>query len=218
MKIVWLGHAAFLITSESGKKIVTDPYESGSYNGALAYKPIDEVADVVTVSHQHADHYDPKGLKGHPEIVIGSGVQTKGGFTFKGIPTFHDPKGGSERGENTIFIFEVDDVTVCHFGDLGHTLTDEQISEIGKIDVALIPVGGLYTIDGHEATEIINRSSPKIVIPMHYKTEKCGFDIAPVDEFLQGKENVEQVEGSEISVTVEQLPTETHIKVLEHKL
>ncbi|MFQ6093084.1 MAG: MBL fold metallo-hydrolase [bacterium] len=218
MKIVWLGHAAFLITSEDGRKILTDPYEAGSYGGALAYKPIDEQADVVTVSHRHADHYDPKGLKGSPETVIGPGLQRKGGFTFKGISTFHDPKGGSERGENTIFVFDVDGVTLCHLGDLGHGLTEEQISEIGKVDVALVPVGGLYTIDGNEATEMINRLTPKIVVPMHFKTEKCGFDIAAVDDFLEGKENAERVDGSEISVTKEELPTETHIKVLKHKL
>ena len=104
MKLTWLGHAAFLITSERGKRILTDPYESGSYDGALAYRSIDEEADVVTVSHQHADHYHPQGLKGHPEIVTGAGIQTGGSFTFKGIASFHDPSGGTERGENTILL------------------------------------------------------------------------------------------------------------------
>ena len=218
MKIVWLGHAAFLIASESGKKIITDPYESGSYGGALAYDPIDEEADVVTVSHQHADHYHPQGLKGHPEIVTGVGVHSAGGITFTGISAFHDPSGGTERGENTIFVFNVDDITVCHFGDLGHIPNEEQMAEIGDVDVALIPVGGLYTIDAHEASDIIERISPKIVIPMHYKTEKCGFDIAGVDDFLENKENVERMATSEIHVTKSELPSKTHIKVLEHKL
>ena len=218
MKIVWLGHAAFFITAQSGTRILTDPYEAGSYDGALAYKPIGEEADVVTVSHQHADHYDPEGVKGHPEIVLGPGAHTAGGIIFKGIPTFHDPKGGAERGENVVFVFDVDGLTVCHLGDLGHVLTEEQISEIGKVDVALVPVGGFYTIDANEATEIVDRLSSKIVIPMHYKTESCRFPIAPVDDFLKDKTNVEQIDGSEMSLTKEELPTETHIKVLKHKL
>ena len=218
MKIVWLGHAAFLIISESGKKILTDPYEAGSYDGALAYKPIEEEADVVTVSHQHADHYDPKGLKGHPEIVIGSGTQTAAGFTFKGISTFHDPSSGTERGENTIFVFDVDGISLCHLGDLGHDLNEDCISEIGQVDVALVPVGGLYTINANEATELLRTMNPKIAIPMHYKTKACNFPIAAVDDFLKGKENVEQVGSSEIILTKDKLPSEMHIKVLEHML
>ncbi|UCE19759.1 MAG: MBL fold metallo-hydrolase [Gemmatimonadota bacterium] len=218
MKITWLGHAAFLILSENGQKILTDPYEAGSYGGALAYQPINEEADIVTVSHQHADHYHPKGLKGQPEIITGSGVRTVGGFSFKGISTFHDPSEGTQRGDNTVFVFTVDDITLCHLGDLGHALSEDQTAEIGDVDVVLVPVGGLYTIDSNEATEIINTMAPKIVIPMHYKTSKCGFDIAGVDDFLRGKENVERITGSEISLTKADLPRETHIKVLEHKL
>ena len=218
MKISWLGHAAFLITSESGKKILTDPYEAGSYGGVLAYNPIDEEADVVTVSHQHADHYHPKGLKGHPEIVTGAGILTAGGLTFKGVSSFHDPSEGTERGENTIFVFNIDDITLCHLGDLGHIPSEEQLAEIGDIDVVLVPVGGLYTIDAKEATEIIEKMAPKIVIPMHYKTSKCGFDIASVDDFLRGKENVERMNSDEFSLSKADLPGETRIKVLEHKL
>ena len=218
MKITWLGHAAFLITSTNGATILTDPYESGSYDGALAYKPIVEEVNVVTASHLHADHYYQHGLKGNPKIVMNPGVQKAGGFTFKGISTFHDSSGGSERGENIVFVFDVDDITVCHFGDLGHVLDENHIAEIGKIDVALIPVGGFYTINAHEATEIIKRISPKIVIPMHFKTEACSFPIETVDEFLKGKENIERIPSSEISLTKDELPTETHVKVLEHKL
>lgn len=218
MKILWLGHAAFLITSESGKKILTDPYESGSYDGALAYKPIEEEADVVTVSHQHADHYHPQGLKGHPEMVTDSGLQTAAGFTFKGISTFHDQRGGTERGKNIIFVFDVDDITICHFGDLGHVLSDTAISDIGKVDVALIPVGGFYTIDANEASEIVNKIAPKIVIPMHFKTKACNFPIAPVDDFLIGKEHVERINSSEMTLAKHALPTETHINVMEYRL
>jgi L-ascorbate metabolism protein UlaG (beta-lactamase superfamily) len=218
MKITWLGHAAFLITTEDGVKILTDPYEADSYDGALAYQPIEEEADVVTVSHQHADHYHPKGLKGDPDIVIGPGTQTIGGLTFKGIPSFHDPSDGRERGENTIFVFEADGITVCHFGDVGHVLNDEQLSEIGHVDVALIPVGGFYTIDAREATEILEKIGPSIVIPMHFQTKACSFPIATVDDFLKEKEHVERLGSSEISLTKDQLPSKMHIKVLEHKL
>jgi len=218
MTITWLGHAAFCIQSESGITIITDPYEAGSYDGALAYAPIEEEADIVTVSHQHADHYHPRGLVGHPDILTGTGTRTIGQLTFKGIPSFHDPSNGTERGENTIFVFDVDGITICHLGDLGHLLSDEQLAEIGHIDVVFIPVGGLYTINAAEATEIVERLAPGIVIPMHFKTASCAFPIAPVDDFLSEKKNVDLLDSSELFMTKDLVPSETHIKVLEHKL
>jgi L-ascorbate metabolism protein UlaG (beta-lactamase superfamily) len=120
MKIKWYGHAAFLITSDQGVKIITDPYESGAYGGQLGYGKISDQADIVLTSHDHADHNDTKSLPGAPQIIKGSGSRMVKEIPFKGVSTYHDPSKGSERGTNTIFTFTVDGMRVCHLGDLGH--------------------------------------------------------------------------------------------------
>ena len=210
MKVKWLGHAAFLITSEAGTRIITDPF--GVYPG-LNYKPITETADVVTVSHAHGDHNDLSTIKGNPKVV--RDTATVKGITFKAVTSYHDNAGGKEKGNNTIFCFEVDGVTVCHAGDLGHQLNDKQAAELGKVDILIIPVGGFFTIDAKTATEVVKKVSPKVVIPMHYKNEKCTFPIAGVDEFLKGKTDVIQPNASEVEFKRDNLPATTHIIVLK---
>ena len=215
MKIKWYGHASFLITSDAGVRIITDPYEPGAYDGGIAYKPIDDAADIVTVSHDHADHNYVQGIKGSPVVVKGLGSHEAKGISFEGHATFHDPSQGKERGENTMFVFTVDGVTVCHAGDLGHLLTEKDARALGPIDVLLLPIGGVYTLDPKEATEVANFLAPKILIPMHYKTPACGFPLAGVEEFLEGKPSVKREGASEISVTSETLPAPVHIVVLD---
>ena len=134
MKIKWLGHACFLITAEDGTRIITDPYESG---GNIKYDKIAEAADIVVISHQHYDHNDARAVKGKPVIVTES--QKAKGIEFKGVESFHDTSGGRQRGPNTIFCFTVDKIKVCHLGDLGHDLSAEQVSDIGEVDILLIP-------------------------------------------------------------------------------
>ncbi len=218
MKIKWYGHAAFLITSNQGVKIITDPYESGAYGGALSYAQIKDQADIVLTSHDHADHNATKSLPGSPKVIKGKGTQTVKDIPFKGIPTYHDPSKGSERGANTIFTFMVDGIQVCHLGDLGHLLSEKEVTEVGPVDILLIPVGGYYTIDPKEASQVADQIKPKVLIPMHFKTEKCGFPIAPVEDFLKGKIHVKRPKASQISFEKEQLPLEMEIIVLEHAL
>ena len=218
MRIKWYGHAAFLITADQGLKIITDPYESGAYDGALAYGKILDQADLVTSSHDHADHNDTQSLPGSPQIVKGSGSKTAKGIPFRGIPTYHDSSKGNERGANTIFTFLVDGIQICHLGDLGHILSDKEVAEIGTVDILLIPVGGYYTIDPEEAIRVAEQIKPKVLIPMHFKTEKCGFPIAPVEDFLKGKANVKQPKSSEVSFDKKSLPQQMEIVVLEHAL
>ena len=141
MKIKWLGHACFLITSDSGLQIVTDPYEVG-FKGLISYGPVTESPDIVTVSHQHGDHNYTGDLQGSPEIVQGVGKHLVKGIEFVGIPSYHDNVSGQERGDNTIFCFTVDDVKICHCGDLGHPLDDSTISSLGHVNVLLVPTGG----------------------------------------------------------------------------
>ncbi|NWF91330.1 MAG: MBL fold metallo-hydrolase [Syntrophaceae bacterium] len=218
MKIKWYGHAAFLITTDQGVKIITDPYESGAYGGQLAYGKIKDQADIVLTSHDHADHNDTKSLAGSPQIVKGSGDKTVKGISFKGISVYHDASKGSERGRNTIFTFSVDGIRICHLGDLGHILSQKELEEIGPVDLLLIPVGGYFTIDSKEATKVVEQVKPKVVIPMHFKTAKCGFPIAPVEDFLKGKSNLKRPKTSEIALDKASLPQQTEIIVLEHAL
>jgi len=213
MKVKWLGHASFLITSDTGIKIITDPYVTG---GGINYGEIKESADIVTVSHEHGDHSNIAAVKGNPEVI--SQAAEARGIEFKAIPTYHDEAGGKQRGENTIFCFVVDGVKVCHLGDLGHRLSDKQVADVGPVDVLLIPVGGYYTIDAGVATEVCNRLKPRVIIPMHYKNERCDYTIAAVDEFLQGKERVSQLDTSETEFERGELPASTQIIILKPAL
>ena len=213
MKIKWLGHACFVLTSDTGIKIITDPYVTGS---SLSYSEIEESADIVTVSHNHGDHNNVSAVQGNPEVVRGT-TELKG-IKFKGIPTYHDDAGGKSRGDNTILCFEVDGIRVCHLGDLGHQLSAQQLAELGKVDILLIPVGGFFTIDAKVASQVCNQLALKVVIPMHYKTNKCEFPITGVDEFLRGKKDVSRLDASEVEFKQEELPASTQIIVLKSAL
>jgi len=213
MKIKWLGHASFLITSDSGLRIITDPYAPSE---RLTYGEINESVDIVTVSHEHGDHNNVAAVRGNPEAVRGT-ARVKG-IEFKGIPTYHDDTEGKLRGNNTIICFEVDGVKVCHLGDLGHLLSDKQTAELGSVDILLIPVGGSYTIDAEVASQVCDRLKPKVIIPMHFKNDKCTFPIAGVDEFLQGKGSVSRLDTSEVEFKQGELPTTTKTVVLKPAL
>ena len=216
MKIKWLGQASFLITTDSGTKIITDPYTAG---GALNYGEIKESADIVTVSHEHFDHNNVAAVGGNPEVVKDAGSKEVKGIKFNGIPTYHDDAEGSKRGNNIIFCFEVDGIGVCHLGDLGHPLSDKQVADLGKVDIVLTPVGGNFTIDAKIATEVCGKLAAKVIIPMHYRNDRCSsFPVAGVDEFLQGKTGVSQPDASEAEFKQGELPGTTQIMVLKPAL
>lgn len=218
MKIKWYGHASFLLTSDQGTKIIIDPYEPGGFGGAIAYGPIPDEADIVLVSHDHADHNHVRGLRGKPRVIKGNGSHKVKGMEFKGIAAFHDGRKGSERGANTIFCFTVDGVNVCHLGDLGHVLSEQEAGQIGPVDVLLMPVGGVYTIDPAQATQTAQRINPRILIPMHYKTPRCGFPLAKAEDFTSGKSGVRNIKGSEAEIKKETLPKALEIIVLHPAL
>jgi L-ascorbate metabolism protein UlaG (beta-lactamase superfamily) len=212
--IKWLGHSSFLISLDDSVKIVTDPFDSN-----IGYPSPDETADICMVSHDHFDHNCVSVIKGSPEVVKGTGEKEAKGLKFKGVASFHDEKGGSERGENTIWAFELGGIKFAHTGDLGIDLTDFQRKEIGKVDVLFVPTGGFYTIDAATATRVVSSLNPRVVIPMHYKTPFLGenFPLSGVDVFLKGKENVVKVGKNSVSFTKESLPEKTTVYVLEFK-
>lgn len=218
MKIRFLGHATFLITTANGTKIVTDPYEPGGFGGAIAHGPLEEPADFVVVSHEHGDHNYVRMVPGDPVVVRGPGEQKHGEITFRALSTHHDTSRGAERGENIVRVIDADEMAVCHLGDLGHTLGPEDATALGSIDVLLIPVGGTFTIDSEGATAVVELLRPGIAIPMHFQTPKVTLDIAPVDGFLAGKPRVRRMGGSEVEVTKEALPDPTEIVVLDPAL
>jgi len=213
MKIKWLGHASFLITSDRGVKVLTDPYEPIF---GMNYGPIDESADIVTVSHGHGDHNNVAAVQGNPQVIDESTSVEVKGIKFSGIDTYHDASGGSERGPNVIYCFEVDDIKICHLGDLGHILSDEQAVAIGKVDVLMAPVGGNFTIDAETADAVIEKLKPAVVIPMHFSNDRCpDFPVAGVDSFTDGKTNVTVMNTSEIEYNSGELPESTSIVVLK---
>ncbi len=218
MRIKWLGHSAFLLTAADGTAIITDPYVPGSFSGAIKYGPIRETADAVTVSHHHQDHDGVSRLPGKPKAFEGCGSFKAGSVGISGFETFHDANGGAGRGRNTVFVFEADGLRVCHCGDLGHVLTAQQAAAIGKVDVLLVPVGGTFTVDAAAAHKVAEQLAARVTIPMHYKTEKLGFDIAGIDDFVQGKANVKQVGSPEVELSADRLPPKPEIWVLEHAL
>ncbi len=218
MKIKWYGHAAFKITTDSGVRIIIDPYQSGAFGGALAYGKITDEADVVLTSHDHDDHNYVKDIKGTFIHISEVGNHEAKEIKIKAIPSFHDPSKGSERGANLLFLINADGLRIAHMGDLGHTLGKATIGELGAVDVLLVPVGGFYTIDASEAAKVMEDLKPAITIPMHYKTGKCEFPIAGVDNFTRGKERVRKTGSPEITVTRESLPGLPEIVIPDYAL
>lgn len=218
MKIKWLGHASFFISSNAGVRIVTDPYEPG-YKGIISYGPMPDPADVVTISHEHGDHNYAAGVKGNPTVLRRYGWSEAKGVVFMGHPTFHDRVKGSERGPNVVFCFNLDGINMCHLGDLGHPLTDSQIAELGQVDVLLIATGGpSATCDLDVAHDVCTRIYPRMIIPMHFKNEKATFPKYRAEDFIKGRNNARMLEVSEIEVTREDLPPGMEIVVLKAAL
>lgn len=217
MKVKWLGHACFAITSEAGTKVITDPYTPGPLG--LHYRSINEKADIVTVSHDHGDHNNVSAVKGKPQVVKRGGSHSGQGVEFRGIDCYHDDARGRKRGPNTIFCFSIDGIRVCHLGDLGHALTKQNQADIGPVDLLLVPVGGNFTIDAKVAAETCRILNPRVVIPMHYRNERCPeFPVAGVDDFLALMQRVKREDGSEAEFHTGTLPAAMEVVVLRPAL
>jgi L-ascorbate metabolism protein UlaG (beta-lactamase superfamily) len=191
-------------------RIVTDPFDA-----SLGYKVPKLHADIVTVSHEHFDHNATGVVGANPLIMRDIGKRETKGVVIRGVSGFHDKDQGTQRGTNNMFVLEVDGIKVVHLGDLGHILTLVHLNAIGPVDILLIPVGGIFTIDAQEADEVVGQLKPKIVIPMHYKTPAISLTIDGVERFLAGKKNVEK--AKELEIKEEELAEEIRIIVLEHE-
>jgi L-ascorbate metabolism protein UlaG (beta-lactamase superfamily) len=211
MDIYWYGQAMFKIKGKNAT-VVTDPFVP-DFVGLKLPKDLD--ADVITVSHDHDDHNNAGAVNGEPILFKGPGEYERKSVAVIGVASFHDDQKGAERGKNTIYNIMIDGLNIVHLGDLGQeALTQEQISEIGGCDILMIPVGGVFTIDGKAAAEIVAQLEPKIIIPMHYKTEGLKFELEPVDNFLKafGVESPDPI--MKFSITRDKLSEEAKVVVM----
>lgn len=209
MQIKWLGHSSFLITSKNGTKILMDPFDS-----TIGYNVYKGDADIVSISHHHFDHNCLKYLKGDYMVIDKIGEFNIKNIKIKGFKTYHDKFYGAKRGENIIFRFEIDGLVICHLGDLGHMLTDEEISSLGNIDILLIPIGGNYTIDNIEAYALCEKIKSNIVIPMHYKTPNLNFELLGLENFLIKFEESDKINTTTFNIENNYTLTETKNKLL----
>ena len=216
MRLTYFGHSSFLLEAADGTRLILDPYRHGSFDGAVKYAPVGEPADVVIASHLHDDHGATDTIPGSPRVLVHPVAETAGTVRITGIQVAHDEAGGSKRGKNTIVVVDDGDVRVAHLGDLGHLLDASTLQAIGPVDVLLIPVGGFFTIDAKEAAAVIDAVAPRIAVPMHYKTDKVDFPIAPLEPFIKTQKTVERRHGSTLEVGKDTLPAERTVVVLEH--
>ncbi len=152
----------------------------------IGLKPPRIKDDLVLVTHHHFDHDNISEANPEAFIIDGPGEYEKQGISVRGIKSYHDKSEGKERGLNTIYIIKAEDMTICHMGDYGQAKFEEhQLEEIGDIDILMVPVGGVYTIDYKEAADVVRQVEPKIIIPMHYKLKDLKIDIAGLEKFLK---------------------------------
>ena len=183
MIITWLGHSCFKIQNKIGPEAVivaTDPFDK-----SVGLKALKCEANIVTVSHDHYDHNNVSAIKGSPFVIKGAGEYEVNGVFIEGVETYHDEKAGAERGKNIIYRIDIDDMSVAHLGDLGHTLDAKQLDKLEGTDILLIPVGGVYTIGAKKAVEVVSQIEPRIVIPMHYSVPGLKIKLEGVDKFIK---------------------------------
>jgi L-ascorbate metabolism protein UlaG (beta-lactamase superfamily) len=207
--ITWHGHSCFRLRGRE-VAVVTDPYGRG-----IGFPSLRLTADVVSVSHRHPNHSYVEAVQAAasaPRQVDGPGEYEIGGAMIAGVATFRDKQKGAQHGKNTAYLFAFDDLSVCHLGDLGHTLTAEQIEALQDADVLLIPVGGRCTIDAVEAAEVVSQLQPKLVIPMHYGTPNVPLDSA--ERFCRELAATDVTPVPRLTVTRSSLPEETQVALL----
>jgi len=211
MEITWYGQSCFRLRSR-GLSVVTDPY--GPSTGLKLPRL---TATVVTVSHEHEDHNNVEAVKGSPFVINGPGEYEVEGIFVIGVATWHDDKEGRELGRNTAYLIEFEDLTICHLGDLGHVLSQEQVEQLSNIDVLMVPVGGRSTLTGTRAAEVVGLLEPGIVIPMHYRVPGLKAQIETANRFLKemAVENPERIDT--LTVTAGSTPEETRVVLLEPK-
>jgi L-ascorbate metabolism protein UlaG (beta-lactamase superfamily) len=210
MEISWFGHSCFLLRGKN-VTLITDPFSP-----QLGYSLGKISAPIVTISHDHPGHNYASGVGGNPHILRGPGEYEISDVLITGVASYHDNKRGQEHGRNTIYVIHMDDLVICHLGDLGHILQEEQLEEVADADVLLIPIGGQNTINAAQAAEVISQVEPHIIIPMHYSpsTEDTP---DPLDKFCR-EMGIEAINTQpKLSITRSTLPAETQVVILSNR-
>ncbi|TET17235.1 MAG: lactamase [Dehalococcoidia bacterium] len=210
MEIIWLGHSCFRIRGKEAT-IVSDPFDR-----TLGYPVKKLTANIVTVSHPHPQHSFLEDVAGSPKVISRPGEYEIANVFINGIATFHDADGGEHRGKNTVYLVQIEEVSICHLGDLGHVPTAEQIEQMSDTDILMVPVGGGATIGAAAAVEIISLLQPKLVIPMHFKTEVVKMDLEPLEHFLKEMGLKEVVTQPKLNISKSALPADTSVVVLDY--
>lgn len=212
MDIDWYGQSCFRLR-EGNMTIVTDPYDK-----SIGYSLPRLRADLVTISHDAPGHANAAAVKGEPKVLTRPGEYEVRGVFITGIQTW---RGAGARGEakeeNTVFVFEFSDLTVCHLGDLSRVLTQAQVESMPGIDILMVPVGGGAALDADKAAEVISQLEPRIIIPMHYRTPYCLLPLDPLSKFLKEMGVAEPMPQESLRITKSQLPDEAQVVVLECK-
>jgi L-ascorbate metabolism protein UlaG (beta-lactamase superfamily) len=214
VKIQWFGQSCFGITSQTGLKLITDPYQTG-LSPRFLYAPVDASADIVTVSHNHGDHDNVAAVSGNPVVVRSPGVTAVKGLEIKGIMTFHDTEKGVGVGANIVFTFQMDGLRLTHVGDLGHPLTSEQIAELRGTDILFVPAGGGNPLKFQDDINLWQQLKPRVVIPMHFATVHCLSQKYKAEDLLRLVPGSKIIGDSQISVTKDNLPAATQMLILE---
>ena len=208
MEITWYGHSCFRLRGREGT-VITDPFSKES-----GYEWIRPRADIVTISHQHENHNQGSRVSGEPKIVQSPGEYEISNIFITGIGSFHDSKKGAERGKNTMYLIEFDELKVCHLGDLGHAPSEAQAETLTDLDVLFIPVGGVTALNASQAAEVVSQLQPRIVIPMHYQTPQFSGKLEPLDRFFKEMGISVVEEQDTLKVTKNSVPEETQVVVL----
>jgi L-ascorbate metabolism protein UlaG (beta-lactamase superfamily) len=210
-EITWLGHACFRLKSRDAT-IITDPYDK-----SLGLGTLNQRADIVTISHDNAHHAAVAGVKGEPFVIKSPGEFEVKGVFITGVWSYADDQQGKARGRNTIFLFHLDDLVVCHLGSLAHTLSASQIDALSNVDVLLVPVGGNTTLTPTRASEVISQVEPKIVVPMHYSTGRESVELGSLEAFAKEMGLKEWTAEDKLSIKASDLDETTRVVVLEAK-
>ena len=209
MELVWLGHSCFRLRGRDAA-VVTDPCAPSS-----GYKLGQVAGDLVTVSNSHPHHNSVELVEGEPVVLDGPGEYEIKGIAVTGFRTDLGELGGAQR--NTAYVIEIDDITVCHLGDVANMLPPEHLEMTKDIDVLLVPVGGHCTIGPAQAAEVISQLGPKVVIPMHYATEISAVELEQLDGFLREMGVTEVQPQARLNLTPSSLPPEPTIMVLQYR-
>lgn len=210
MDITWLGHSCFRLRDKD-VVVVTDPVGKDSGYSLPRIR-----ADVITISHDHPGHNNRIGFRGEHRVFDMPGEYEVKGVFITGIGTFHDARSGAARGNNVVFLFDFDGLTVCHLGDLGHVLNQAQVEALGDVDVLLVPVGAIHSLNLAQVSEVISQIEPRLVVPMHYRTKAETAKLEPVDKFFKEMGIAPMPAQPELKVTKSGLPDETQIVVLDY--